>query len=64
MQNNFLTSIELFILVLACLNVFRNLFNVFKVMRLKEGKIELDTYSITLLGMSLSYIITVIILGF
>ena len=57
-------AIAVFILIMACLNVIKNLFGIIKVARAKSGKFQLDTIGTVIFGMSISYILTVIILKF
>lgn len=64
MSNNIIIALELIVLVLSLLNVCQNIFKVAKVVRLKQGQVELNTYGSWTLGLSISYIITVLILGF
>jgi hypothetical protein len=64
MSNNFWLAIEVFILILCCLNIMKNIFNTIKVIVMKNGKIELDFRGKILLSMSIAYILTTIILGF
>lgn len=64
MITNFILWIEIFIFILCCLNLFRHLYIIFKVLYMKSGKIESDTISTILLGISISYVITTLITGF
>ena len=57
-------GLEIFIFILSCLNVIRHIFKLSKVLWTKNGKITENNLSILLLGMSISYIITQLIIGF
>ena len=57
-------TIEIFIFIFCLLNVLKHTYNFIKVMRQHEGKLETDSVSQILLGLSLSYILTSIIIGF
>ena len=57
-------GLEIFIFVLSCLNVIRHIFKLSKILWTKSGKITESKYSNLLLGMSISYIITQLIIGF
>lgn len=57
-------GIEIFIFVLSCLNVVQNIFKFFKILWLKQGKFEITNLSKLLLGLSISYIMTQLIIGF
>ena len=64
MITNIVYTLEIFIFIFCSLNVFKNLYNMIKVLRIKEGKMESSTSSIVFLGLSISYIITALIVGF
>jgi len=64
MITNIVYTLEIFIFIFCSLNVFKNLYNMIKVLRTKEGKMESSTSSIVFLGLSISYIITALIVGF
>lgn len=64
MFNNIIYTLEIFFFIFCSLNVFKNIFNVLKVMHNKEGKMEMPTISLICLGFSISYIITALIVGF
>lgn len=63
MVNNTFLFISVFLLIMAVLNVVKNLYAFAKVMSKQEGKFEADTWSTVLLGCSLSYIIATLIVG-
>ena len=64
MFNNIFIFIEVFILIFCILNVIKNTYNIAKVFYQQEGKADFDTITTILFGMSLSYIITTMIVGF
>lgn len=64
MSSNIWLAIEVFILILCCLNIVKNLYNTVKVIVMKNGKIELDFRGKICLAMSFAYVLTTIILGF
>lgn len=64
MFNNILYTIELFLFVFCCLNIFKNFYQFVKVLYTQNGKIESSTLSTILLGCSISYVITALIIGF
>ncbi len=57
-------GIQIFIFILSCLNVIQNIFKFLKVLWLKQGKFEITNISKLWFGLSLSYIITQLIIGF
>jgi len=63
MVNNTFLFISVFLLIMAVLNVVKNLYAFAKVMSKQEGKFESDTLSTVLLGCSISYIIATLIVG-
>lgn len=56
----FLTFVRIFMLMMSILYVIKVIYDIAKVMVLKEGKVELGTYGLLLLGCSISYILTII----
>lgn len=56
--------IKLFLFVLSCLNLLKNFYNLIKVIRMQEGHFDNGKYGNLLFGLSLSYIITTLIIGF
>lgn len=56
--------IKLFLFVLSCLNLLKNFYNLIKVIRMQEGHFYNGKYGNLLFGLSLSYIITTLIIGF
>lgn len=64
MSENIWLAIEVFVLILCCLNVIKNLYNITKIFFMQSGKFDLDSKGKVFLACSLSYILTTIILGF
>jgi hypothetical protein len=61
---NSLMYLELFVFILSFLDVFREIFGVIKVIKMRSGKVDITGWRLTFLGFSISYILTMIILGF
>ena len=59
-----ITFIKIFIFILSFLEILRELFNVFKIIKMRSGKIELNGWRLAFLYFSISYIITILIVGF
>lgn len=57
-------GLEIFIFILSILNVFKNVFKLVKVIWTKSGKMDNNWLDNLLLGMSISYVITQLIIGF
>lgn len=57
-------GILVFIFIFSWLIVIENIYKFIKVMRLKEGKIDSSLFSKITLGSAISYIITMLIIGF
>lgn len=57
-------GIKIFVFVLCVLNIIKNIYNFIKVITTKEGKIDSSTQSEILFGLSVSYVITLLIIGF
>lgn len=64
MFNNILFTIELFVFIFCSLNIFKHFYNMVKIMRTRDGKLDNGTLSTILLGLSISYVLTVLITGF
>ena len=64
MFTNILYSLEVFVFIFCCLNIFKHFYRMIKVMHTREGKIEKDELSTILLGVSISYVLTILITGF
>jgi hypothetical protein len=63
MFGNLLLSVEIFIFVFCALIVVKNIYKLISAMSLRE-KYETTKYQTCVLGLSLSYIITALIMGF
>lgn len=57
-------GLEVFLFIFCILCVLRESYGVVKVMKLKEGKVNLSTDRLLILGSAISYILTIIIIGF
>ena len=55
---------KLFIFILSCLNLLKNSYNLIKVIKMEKGHFDNGKYGNFLFGLSLSYIITILIIGF
>lgn len=64
MLETFLLGVRIFIFIFALLIIIRDAYNFAKVLRLKEGKYDATTTNLILLASSISYIITMLIIGF
>jgi hypothetical protein len=64
MFNNILFTIEVFVFIFCSLNIFKHLYNMVKIMRTRDGKLDNGSLSTILLGLSISYVLTVLITGF
>lgn len=64
MLETFLLGVRIFIFIFALLIIIRDAYNFVKVLRLKEGKYDATTTNLILLASSISYIITMLIIGF
>lgn len=62
MVNLILNGIGIFLFVFSILIIIKNLFNFIKVLYLKEGKYDNSRIQQLLLGSSISYVITFLIL--
>ena len=63
MLTSFLFGLKIFVFVFAVLYIISRILNVVRVLRLKEGKIDTSRDTLIAIGLALSYIITVLILG-
>lgn len=63
MLETFLLGVRIFIFIFALLIIIRDAYNFVKVLRLKEGKYDATTTNLILLASSISYIITMLIIG-
>jgi hypothetical protein len=55
---------KLFFFILSCLTILKNIYTFIKVIRMEQGKFDNGKYGNLLFGLSLSYIITSLIIGF
>ena len=60
----FILGIKVFIFIFCFLNVIKNIYNFIKVMRLESGSFDNGKYGTIYFGLSLSYILTLLIIGF
>lgn len=60
----FLLGVRIFIFIFSILIIIRDLYNFVKVLKLKEGKYDANTTNLILLATSISYVITMLIIGF
>lgn len=60
----FLLGVKIFLFIFALLIILRDLYNFAKVLKLKEGKYDATTTNLVLLASSISYVITMLIIGF
>lgn len=56
-------QIKVFILIMAILNVIKNILSISRILIVKEGKITFGKYGLFLLGLSIAYISTALIVG-
>lgn len=59
-----LLLVKVFIFIFCCLNIIKNVFTFAKVLWTQQGKYDSSTLSQICLGMSISYVLTLIIMGF
>lgn len=64
MLQNFILHIEVFLFVMSWLVVLANTWNIVAVFRLKSGKVFSSRYDLVTLGACISYIITMLSIGF
>jgi len=58
----FILFVKVFVLIMAILYCLHTLYNIVKVITLKEGKVEFGKYGLLTLGSAISYIITCILI--
>jgi len=63
MLTTFLLGVKVFLFIFAILIVIRDAYNFVKVIRLKEGKYDATTTNLIVLASSISYILTMLIIG-
>ena len=56
--------LQTFIFVLSCMNIIKNVYSFIKVMYLQQGQFDNGKYGNLFFGLSLSFIITTLIIGF
>lgn len=61
---NFLLWVEVFIFIIACLVIIKNIYCITKVLYMHSGKFDIDMTSKIMLTLSISYVLTTIIIGF
>lgn len=64
MLTTFLLGVKVFSFIFAILIVIRDAYNFVKVIRLREGKYDATTTNLIVLASSISYILTMLIIGF
>ena len=64
MLTTFLLGVKVFLFIFAILIVIRDAYNFVKVIRLREGKYDATTTNLIVLASSISYIFTMLIIGF
>ena len=61
---NFLLRVKIFVFIFSILFILRNLYSFIKVLYMKEGRYDASSLNLSLLATSISYVITILILGF
>ena len=61
---NFLLGVKIFVFIFSILFILRNLYSFIKVLYMKEGRYDASSLNLRLLATSISYVITILILGF
>jgi hypothetical protein len=64
MLNDIIYHLEVFLFVMAILIVCANIWNIITVFRLESGRMFSSRYDLFLLGGCVSYIITMLVIGF
>ena len=64
MMMNLVYQIEMFLLIMAIFVILVSVLHVISVFRLKKGKIVSSERGLVIFGISLAYIITILITGF
>lgn len=64
MLTTFFLGVRVFLFIFAILIIIRDAYNFIKVIRLKEGKYNATTTNLIALASSISYIFTMLIIGF
>jgi hypothetical protein len=60
----FILGVKIFLFIFCLLNVVKNIYNFIKVMRLESGSLNNGKYGTIYFGLSLSYVLTLLIIGF
>jgi hypothetical protein len=63
-MGKFILALEIFVFVMACLNILTNIYNFVKIWYTENGKYEGTKTQSLLLGSSIAYVITMTIVGF
>lgn len=63
-MDTFFFGIQLFFFIFSCLFILKNLYSFVKVITMKQGKVEQSKHTSLYLGCAISYIITMLIIGF
>lgn len=64
MLTTFFLGVRVFLFIFAILIIIRDAYNFIKVIKLKEGKYNATTTNLIVLASSISYIFTMLIIGF
>jgi len=64
MSTTLLLFIKIFLFVFSILIVVKNIYSFIKVMYMRQGKIDASRTSEIIFGCAVSYIITILIIGF
>ena len=64
MSTTLLLFIKIFLFVFSILIVIKNIYSFIKVMYMRQGKIDASRTSEIIFGCAVSYIITILIIGF
>lgn len=59
-----LLFIKIFMFIFCLLNIIKNVYNIIKIMYLQSGGLTNGKYNTLFFGLSLSYVITILIIGF
>jgi hypothetical protein len=63
-MDNLILNIKVFVFIFCILCIIRDTYGILKILKLKEGKYSLSTERLFLLGGSISYVLTMLIMGF
>lgn len=56
--------LKVFIFMLSCLNILKNVYSFIKILYLQDGKFDNGKYGNLFFSLSLSYIVSLLIIGF